>query len=88
MKVRSLEQPTSKQEDIAKVEKDFGVFVLINNVIKDSLVALETNRNKDLGEKAFRDPRKRLDLRRTAVSPESSLEGKVFVYFTALIYLS
>ena len=79
---------TPKQEVIAKAEKDYGFFVLISNEIKDSIIALETYRNKDLVEKAFGNLKERLNLRRTAVSSESSLEGKLFVQFIALIYLS
>ena len=79
---------TPKQEAIAKAEKDYGFFVLISNEIKDPIIALETYRNKDLVEKAFGNLKERLNLRRTAVSSESSLEGKLFVQFIALIYLS
>ena len=79
---------TPKQDAIAKAEKDYGFFVLISNEIKDPILALETYRNKDLVEKAFGNLKERLNLRRTAVSSESSLEGKLFVQFVALIYLS
>lgn len=79
---------TPKQEIINKAEKDYGFFVLISNEIKDPILALETYRNKDLVEKAFGNLKERLNLRRTAVSSESSLEGKLFVQFVALIYLS
>lgn len=79
---------TAKQEAIAKAEKDYGFFVLISNEIKDPIKALELYRNKDLVEKAFGNLKERLNLRRTAVSSESALEGKLFVQFVALIYLS
>ena len=54
----------------------------------NSIVALERYRNKDLIEKAFCNLKDRLNLRRTSVSSESSLEGKLFLEFVALIYLS
>jgi transposase len=79
---------TPKEKVIAQAEKDYGYFVLISNEIKDPILALETYRNKDLVEKAFGNLKERLNLRRTAVSTESSLEGKLFVQFVALIYLS
>ncbi|MBN2222593.1 MAG: transposase [Vallitaleaceae bacterium] len=79
---------TVKQEIVKKAEKDYGFFVLISNEIKDPITALETYRNKDLIEKAFGNLKERLNLRRTAVSSESALEGKLFVQFVALIYLS
>lgn len=79
---------TPKEKVIAQAERDYGYFVLISNEIKNPILALETYRNKDLVEKAFGNLKERLNLRRTAVSSESSLEGKLFVQFIALIYLS
>ena len=43
---------------------------------------------RDVAEKAFWNYKDRLNLRRTLASSESSLEGKLFVEFVALIYLS
>ena len=45
-------------------------------------------RMRDIAEKAFWNYKDRLNLRRTLTSSESSLEGKLFVEFVALIYLS
>ncbi|WP_353949016.1 hypothetical protein ABNN70_05540 [Sporolactobacillus sp. Y61] len=39
-------------------------------------------------EKAFGNLKERLNLRRTSVSSEENLEGKLFVQFMALFYLS
>ena len=60
----------------------------MSNDIKDPIKALEIYRNKDLVEKAFGNLKERLNLRRTAVSSEGSLDGKLFVQFVALIYMS
>jgi len=79
---------TAKQEAIDKAEKDYGFFALISNEINDPIEALEIYRNKDLVEKAFGNLKERLNMRRTVVSSESTLEGKLFVQFIALIYLS
>lgn len=79
---------TAKQAAIAQAEKDYGFFVLISNEIKDPIKALDLYRNKDVVEKAFGNLKERLNLRRTAVSSESSLDGKLFVQFIALIFLS
>ena len=54
----------------------------------DAITALETYRNRDLVEKAFGNLKEKLNLRRTLVSSETSLSGKLFVEFVALIYLS
>lgn len=77
-----------KQVAINKAEKDYGFFALISNEIKDPIKALEIYRNKDLVEKAFGNLKERLNMRRTTVSSDSALEGKLFVQFVALIYLS
>ncbi len=77
-----------KQDAIDKVKKNYGYFVLISNSVKDPLEALQIYRSKDLIEKAFGNLKERLNMRRTSVSSEENLEGKLFVQFVALIYLS
>ncbi len=77
-----------KEEEIAKKEKSFGYFSLISNDIKDGSEAIDIYRSKDVIEKAYSDLKNRLSLRRTSVSSEENLEGKLFVQFVALIYLS
>lgn len=69
-------------------QKNYGYFALLSNGIKEPLEALEIYRSKDLIEKAFGDLKERLNMRRHYVSSEESLEGKIFVQFIALIYLS
>ncbi len=77
-----------KQEAIDEAEKDYGFFVLISNDINDPITALEIYRNKDVVEKAFGNLKERLNMRRTTVSSDSALEGKLFVQFIALVFLS
>ena len=77
-----------KQDAIDKAEQNYGYFALISNGIKDPLEALELYRAKDLIEKAFGSLKERLNMRRQFVSSEDSLDGKLFVQFLALIYLS
>lgn len=77
-----------KQEAITEAEKNYGYFALMSNGIKDPLDALEIYRSKDLIEKAFGNLKERLNMRRTSVWSEENLEGKLFVQFVALIYLS
>lgn len=79
---------TPKQAAITQVEKNYGYFALISNGVKDPLEALEIYRAKDVIEKAFGNLKERLNMRRTSVSSEENLEGKLFVQFLALIYLS
>lgn len=77
-----------KQDVINETKKNYGYFALISNEIKSPVEALEIYRNKDLIEKAFGNLKERLNLRRTLVSSDISLDGKLFVEFIALIYLS
>jgi len=77
-----------KQAAIDAARKNFGFFVLLSNAVKDPVEALNIYRSKDLIEKAFSDLKDRLCMRRTSVSSEESLEGKLFLQFIGLIYLS
>lgn len=77
-----------KQEAIDAASERYGFFVLVSNEVKDPVRAIQLYRMRDVVEKAFWNVKERLNLRRTLVSSESSLEGKFFVEFVALIYLS
>jgi len=79
---------TAREEALAEAKRNYGYFALLSNEIKDPLEALTIYRNKDLVEKAFENLKERLNLRRLAVSSEQSLDGKLFVQFVALIFLS
>lgn len=73
---------------MSDAKKRFGYFALLSNEVKDPIRALEIYRTKDVVEKAFSDIKGRLNCRRTLVSSERSLDGKLFVEFVALIILS
>ena len=77
-----------KTDAVAKAKKYFGFFVLLSNETMSAKRALEIYRNKDVVEKAFGNLKERLNMRRLLVSSEQSLDGKLFVAFIALIYLS
>lgn len=81
-------QVTVKEDAIKKAKRYYGFFALLTNEKMDSITALELYHNKDVVEKAFGNLKERLNLRRTLVSSEQSLDGKLFVEFVALIYLS
>lgn len=78
----------ANEESMAEAKRNYGFFALVSNEVKEAINALEIYRNKDLVEKAFNNLKERLSLRRLAVSSERSLEGKLFVQFIALIFLS
>lgn len=78
----------AKEDALAEAKRNYGYFALLSNEIKQAVEALDIYRNKDLVEKAFDNLKERLNLRRLAVSSEQSLDGKLFVQFVALIFLS
>jgi transposase len=77
-----------KEDAVARTKRYYGFFILITNEKMSAKEALQIYRNKDVVEKAFGNLKERLNLRRLLVSSEQSLEGKLFVAFIALIYLS
>jgi hypothetical protein len=78
----------AKENVLAEARKNFGCFALIGNEAMDAGQALLIYRNKDLVEKAFDNVKDRLDMRRLNVSSDLSLDGKLFVEFVALIFVS
>lgn len=79
---------TYNQEAIDAARARYGFFALVSNEVKDPVTAISLYKTRDVIEKAFWNVKERLNLRRTLTSSESSLEGKLFVEFVALIYLS
>jgi transposase len=79
---------TPRQQAIDEAKLNYGYFVLMSNEIKDAGRALDIYRNKDVVEKAFGDLKGRLNFSRALVSSEQCFDGKLFVEFIALIYLS
>ena len=77
-----------KQEAVSKAKRYYGFFALLTNETMEAITVLELYRNKDVVEKAFGNLKERLNMHRTLVSSEQGLEGKLFVEFVALIYLS
>jgi transposase len=79
---------TYREDEVRGAERNFGYFALLSNAIKDPIEALETYRSKDLIEKTFDNLKDRLNMKRTYVSSEENLEGKFFVHYVALLFLS
>lgn len=77
-----------KEEAMREVARNYGYFALLSNEVKDPFEALSLYRSKDIVEKGFGNLKDRLNFRRMEVSSELSLNGKLFVEFVALIYLS
>lgn len=71
-----------------KAVRNYGYFALLSNEVQDPFEALSLYRSKDIVEKGFGNLKERLNCRRLQVSSELSLNGKLFVEFIALIFLS
>lgn len=78
----------ANQATIDEHLNSFGYFVLLSNYIDCAETALSIYRNKDVVEKTFCNLKNRLDMNRTKVSSEEALEGKFFVQFVALTFVS
>lgn len=76
------------EEAMREAARNYGYFALLSNDVKDPFEALSIYRSKDIVEKGFGNLKERLNFRRMQVSSELSLNGKLFVEFIALIYLS
>ncbi len=76
------------QEAINSNMQNSGYFVILYNHITNANTAISIYRNKDVVEKTFCNLKNRLDMKRTKVSSEESLEGKIFIQFVVLIYIS
>ena len=77
-----------KEDAMRAKAKNHGYFALLSNDVKGPSEALALYKSKDIAEKAFGNLKERLNFRRMQVSSELSLNGKLFVEFIALIYLS
>lgn len=77
-----------REEAMHEAAKNYGYFALLSNEVKNPFEALSLYRSKDIVEKGFGNLKERLSFRRMQVSSELSLNGKLFVEFIALIYLS
>ena len=77
-----------REEAMREAVRNYGYFALLSNEVHDPFEALSLYRSKDIVEKGFGNLKERLNCRRLQVSSELSLNGKLFVEFIALIFLS
>ncbi len=65
-----------------------GFQALITNSLKDPVEALQIYRDKDVVEKSFNDLKNQLDMKRLRMHSSATVDGRLFVQFIALIYMS
>jgi transposase len=69
-------------------KKYSGFFCIMSNKIKDAQEALSVYRNKDVVENCFDDLKNHLDMKRLRVHSAKAMDGRLFLQFLALIYIS
>lgn len=65
-----------------------GFQAILTNNIKDPVKALQIYRDKDVVEKCFNDLKNQLDMKRLRMHSSATADGRLFVQFIALIYIS
>lgn len=76
-------------EAIQKYRNQYaGFYTILSNDIKDPVEALRVYRDKDAVEKGFDDLKNQLDMKRLRIHSSATMDGRLFVQFIALIYMS
>ena len=70
------------------IKRYVGFQALLTNTIKDPVEALQVYRDKDVVEKCFDDLKNQLDMNRLRMHTAAAVNGRLFVQFIALIYMS
>ncbi len=69
-------------------KKYSGFFCILSNNIKNATDTLDVYRNKDVVENCFDDLKNHLDMKRLRVHNAKNMDGRLFLQFLALIYVS
>jgi len=70
------------------IKRYAGFQALLTNSIKDPVESLQIYRDKDVVEKCFDDLKNQLDMKRLRMHSSATVDGRLFVQFIALIYMS
>jgi transposase len=77
------------EAEIQKRRKKYsGFFCILSNKIKTTEEVLSVYRNKDVVENCFDDLKNHLDMKRLRVHTAAAMDGRLFLQFLALIYIS
>lgn len=85
---RGLQVEFNEEEIQKKRGKYSGFFCIFSNKIKDAKEALRVYRNKDVVENCFDDLKNHMDMKRLRVHTSPTMNGRLFLQFVALIYIS
>ena len=70
------------------IKRYAGFQALLTNSIKNPVESLQVYRDKDVVEKCFDDLKNQLDMKRLRMHSSATVNGRLFVQFIALIYMS
>ena len=70
------------------IKRYAGFQAILTNAIKDPVETLQIYRDKDMVEKCFDDLKNQLDMKRLRMHSSEAVNGRLFVQFIALIYIS
>jgi len=70
------------------IKRYAGFQAILSNAIKDPVETLQIYRDKDVVEKCFDDLKTQLDMKRLRMHSSEAVNGRLFVQFIALIYIS
>ena len=85
---RGLKVEFNEAEIANRRKKHSGFFCILSNRIKSAAEALDVYRNKDVVENCFDDLKNHLDMKRLRVHNAAAMDGRLFIQFLALIYIS
>ena len=85
---RGLKVEFNEDEIQRRRKKYSGFFCILTNKIKTAEEALEIYRNKDVVENCFDDLKNHLDMKRLRVHTAPAMDGRLFLQFLALVYVS
>lgn len=85
---RGLQVSYNTQAVNQYISRYAGFQALLTNSTKNPVEALQIYRDKDVVEKCFNDLKNQLDMKRLRMHTSETVDGRLFVQFIALIYMS
>ena len=85
---RGLQVSYNTQAVNQYISRYAGFQALLSNSIKNPVESLQVYRDKDVVEKCFDDLKNQLDMKRLRMHSSATVDGRLFVQFIALIYMS
>jgi len=85
---RGLRVDFNEDEIQRRRRKYSGFLCILSNKVKTAEEALDIYRNKDVVENCFDDLKNHLDMKRLRVHTAPAMDGRLFLQFLALVYVS